>query len=82
MATGGSKQNMKLMIAVGLLLVAGIILFFQMRSGGGEAASAGPKMSEAERKAAEAEHERQVKAAEAAMRAHGQTAPATTGGSD
>jgi hypothetical protein len=82
MALGGSKQNMKLMIAVGLLLVAGVIAFFTLRSGGSSAANQVPKLSEAERQAQQAEHERQVKAAEAAQRGNGRMPPAQTGGAN
>ena len=81
MATGGSKQNTKLFIAVGLLIVAGIVIFLQLRSGGGAADAGNPAlkpMSEAQR----LEHERQVKAAEAAQRGAPNTPPATTGGAN
>lgn len=79
MATGGSKQNTKLFVALGLLVVAGIILFLTMRGGSSEPAR--PKVSDAERQAAQAEHDRQVKAAEAARQTP-KGPPAVTGGSN
>jgi flagellar basal body-associated protein FliL len=82
MAAGksGMSNNIKLIIALGLFVVAGVVIFLQLRSGDGDRSRAAPapKVSQEEQSARMAEHERQVKAAEQAQRQF----QATSGGAN